>query len=270
MFTTTFAVATLLTPLLAQAIITPSSPTPGSTFNEGTKCTVAWNGDPAWEETNIQLMTGDNFQMVHLSTIATVDGSTSGSFEYDCLDVEPNSAIYFYQFSHPTDPTELAWTGRFAIADAAGGLTDPTEINTPTTTDGILWGTGKLVDASAAEPAPAYLGQSTPGTPGTSGPSTSASASVPGPSGSSAPVPSPTPEEEEEEETTPVPATTPSTRPTGPPVPPSVTPADQDSKLSASNTDGPDAEPTGAASSIKGLNWMLVVGLVGGYVSAVL
>lgn len=68
MFTTTFAVATLLTPLLAQAIITPSSPTPGSTFNEGTKCTVAWNGDPAWEETNIQLMTGDNFQMVHLSS----------------------------------------------------------------------------------------------------------------------------------------------------------------------------------------------------------
>jgi hypothetical protein len=46
------------------------SPLIDTTFNQGSPCTVTWEVDPTgtWKEMHIQLMTGDNFQMVHLTS----------------------------------------------------------------------------------------------------------------------------------------------------------------------------------------------------------
>lgn len=72
------------------------------------------------------------------------------------VQVTPNSAIYFYQFSTPAAPTNLTWTTRFTIAAADGSTTPPENQNEP---DGqnIPWGTGALVDPSTAVPPPSYL-----------------------------------------------------------------------------------------------------------------
>jgi hypothetical protein len=190
---TPLALALLSSPLLASAIILPSEPTPDTVFTEGSKCHIAWSADAnaasAWKTTNIQLMTGDNYKMVHLSTVATVDGSADGVFDYDCPDVTINSNIYFYQFTSPDAPIvdgkNVSWTGRFTIAGKDGEVTEPTEINTPSTTDNVKWGTGALVDPSSAKPAPSYLGgqpdSSSPpgGLPASDSGSGSASASAP-------------------------------------------------------------------------------------------
>ena len=194
---TALAVALLSSPLLARAIIMPSEPTPGTIFNEGTKCKISWGADPEpnslWKETNIQFMTGDNFQMVHLTTVATVDGSQAGTFEWDCPDVTINSLIYFYQFSSP-ETKDRTWTGRFGIGSVDGEVTEPTETNTVGTEDKVKWGTGALADPASAEPAPAYLAGGAPAntdTPSTSDPADeepSASSTPSGPSSPSTPT----------------------------------------------------------------------------------
>ena len=68
----------------------------------------------------------------------------------------PNSAIYFYQFSSPSAPSNLTWTTRFTIAGADGSTTAPANQTQP---DGqsIPWGLGALVDPSTAVAAPSYL-----------------------------------------------------------------------------------------------------------------
>ena len=50
--------------------VVPTAPGPSDVFNEGTNCTIKWNPDPAglWKETNVQLMTGDNFNMIHITS----------------------------------------------------------------------------------------------------------------------------------------------------------------------------------------------------------
>ncbi|PAV19750.1 ser-thr-rich glycosyl-phosphatidyl-inositol-anchored membrane family [Pyrrhoderma noxium] len=133
-------------------------PAPGTVFKQGETCTIQWAVDTTgtWTETNIELMTGSNLAMVHLTTVATVDGTKESSYSWTCPEVTPNSAIYFYQFSSPAEPTNLTWTGRWTISASDGSTTDPTE-----TTDGIQWGTGALVDASSAVAAPTYLSGST-------------------------------------------------------------------------------------------------------------
>ncbi len=50
--------------------IVPSAPGPGDVFREGGKCTLSWTPDPAglWKETNVELMSGDNWNMVHITS----------------------------------------------------------------------------------------------------------------------------------------------------------------------------------------------------------
>ncbi|ESK84716.1 hypothetical protein Moror_628 [Moniliophthora roreri MCA 2997] len=143
-----------------RAIVTPNEPGPGSVYNEGSKCHIQWVGDKdgKWDNMAIQLMTGDNFQMVHLTTVATgLDGNKDGKFDYDCPDVTPNSAIYFYQFSSP-ESSELTWATRFTIADAQGKSVPPENQEQPGTGAKIPWGTGALADPSSAVPPPSFLG----------------------------------------------------------------------------------------------------------------
>ncbi|KAH9951116.1 hypothetical protein B0H21DRAFT_705791 [Amylocystis lapponica] len=154
-----FAIAALAArAALVYADPTPSEPSPGAVFNEGSNCNIGWDADTTgvWKTMNIELMTGDNYNMVYLNTVATVDGTdaNNSTFSYPCPKVSPNSAIYFYQFTSPYSKN-LSWTTRFAIADASGTTTPPPNATQP---DGqsIAWGVGTLVSPSSTVPAPAY------------------------------------------------------------------------------------------------------------------
>jgi len=150
---------------LVRADVVPVAPAPGAVYNEGSPCPIAWTGDinstTLWKNMAIQLMTGDNFNMVFITTVATgQDGTVSGTFSYPCPQVTPNSAIYFYQFLAPLALNET-WvgTGRFAIASSTGVTTPPTNSTQP---DGSLipWGTGALVNPSDAVPPPSFASNS--------------------------------------------------------------------------------------------------------------
>lgn len=170
----------------ARADPTPIAPGPGAIFNEGGQCTFSWTPDPSgvWKTMNVELMTGSNLAMVHLTTVASLDGTnpTLTTFSYACPSVTPNSAIYFYQFTSPAS-TNRTWTTRFTIADATGGTTPPTN---PTQPGGaaIPWGTGALANPADATPAPPNGG-------GAAAPAGPASSSASLPSTSVAPTTTP-------------------------------------------------------------------------------
>ncbi|KAI1790274.1 hypothetical protein LXA43DRAFT_973772 [Ganoderma leucocontextum] len=163
-----FAYASLAALIAGAAFVhaepVPTAPGPGDIFKEGGQCSFTWDADTSgvWKTMNVQLMTGSNTQMVHITTVASLDGTDASktTYSYDCPQVTPNSAIYFYQFSTPAAPTNLTWTTRFTIAAADGTTTTPENQNEP---DGqnIPWGTGALVDPSTAVAAPPYLTGST-------------------------------------------------------------------------------------------------------------
>ncbi|KAJ1306397.1 hypothetical protein OPQ81_007402 [Rhizoctonia solani] len=139
----------------------PTEPSGTSVFNVGQQCTMKWDADATggWKKMSVQLMTGDNLGMIHITTVAQdIDATdaTKNTYSYTCPDVTPNSAIYFYQFSDPSEPSNLLWTTRWTIASASGQTTPPTEATQPKG-DKIPWGKGALVDPSTAVPPPAYL-----------------------------------------------------------------------------------------------------------------
>ncbi|KAF9454446.1 hypothetical protein P691DRAFT_770636 [Macrolepiota fuliginosa MF-IS2] len=160
-----FCLATALaSAFVARAIVSPTEPSPGSVYREGETCPITWNADPDspsdWKNMNIQLMTGDNFNMQHLTTVATnQDGSANGHFEYPCPGVTINAPIYFYQFTSPST-TNRTWTGRFAIASTTGQTVSPPNATQPGSGEAIPWGTGSLSDPSKAVPPPASAGGS--------------------------------------------------------------------------------------------------------------
>ncbi|KAF8075242.1 hypothetical protein FPV67DRAFT_1777928 [Lyophyllum atratum] len=144
--------------LVVRADVGPTVPGPGTIYKEGKKCHIEWTGDAgsktAWKNMAIELMTGDNFNMKHLTTVATgLDGTVAGTFDHPCPAVNPNSAIYFYQFSAPGATTKQ-WATRFAIASPSGATTPPPNALQPTTNAPIPWGVGALADPSKAVPAP--------------------------------------------------------------------------------------------------------------------
>ncbi|KAG1774182.1 hypothetical protein EV702DRAFT_975331 [Suillus placidus] len=129
----------------------PTNPGPGDVFIEGQACSMNWNPDTTgvWKTMIIQLKTGDNFNMVNLTTVGTVDGTdaTKTSFSYPCPQVTPHSPIYFYQFSSPAS-TNSVWTGRFTITDTATDIV-PAANSTQPDGSAIAWGTGKLVSSTS-------------------------------------------------------------------------------------------------------------------------
>ncbi|KAF9465561.1 hypothetical protein BDZ94DRAFT_1288716 [Collybia nuda] len=160
--------------LAVRADVVPSVPGPGVVYNSGATCRIEWDGDKdsntVWKNMSIQLMTGSNFEMVHLTTVASgQDGTASGFFEHPCPAVTPFSAIYFYQFTSPL-ATEKTWTTRFTIASPTGATVPPANPTQPGTNAAIPWGVGALADPSTAVPPPAGVDASAP------------SGSVPGPS----------------------------------------------------------------------------------------
>ncbi|PWN46258.1 hypothetical protein IE81DRAFT_276293, partial [Ceraceosorus guamensis] len=123
----------------------PSSPGPNDVFKAGDQCTTQWS--PAsgnkWKKMTISLMTGTNQHMTKLEDIATnIDGTTQTSFSWTCPEVEPYSAIYFYQFTD-SDGANPTWCTRFTIASADGSTVPPPNDKQPEG-DSIPWGEGKL------------------------------------------------------------------------------------------------------------------------------
>jgi hypothetical protein len=181
MFSTLIVLTALASSSLA--IFTPTEPSSTSVFREGGACTITWVPDTtgAWTQTKIELKTGDNFQMVHVKDIAIVNGSDAKTttYSYPCYSVEPNSAIYFYQFSSADAPANTTWTTRFTIAGAGGETTPPANPLQPGTNDPIPWGVGALEDPTQADAtttgATGATGVTTPaGTTPTTGPTTNA------------------------------------------------------------------------------------------------
>ncbi|RPD58973.1 hypothetical protein L226DRAFT_108328 [Lentinus tigrinus ALCF2SS1-7] len=166
---------------LVRADPVPTAPGPGDVFKVGGQCSFTWTPDTTgvWKEMNVELMSGSNLQMNHITTIATLDGTDTSttSHTFDCPDVTPNSAIYFYQFSSPANVSAITWTTRFTIAAADGSTTDPADATQP---DGsaIPWGTGALVDPSTAVAAPSYLAGAASGTTATATTGASATAAT--------------------------------------------------------------------------------------------
>ncbi|KAF9017651.1 hypothetical protein BDZ89DRAFT_1165648 [Hymenopellis radicata] len=117
----------------AVADVVPTGPSGSDVFKEGEPCKIEWTGDVSgkWAGMAIQLMSGDNFQMVPVTTVATdQDGNSDGTFEYTCPAVTPNSAIYFYQFTAPGSPN-TTWTTRWTLAAADGSTTTPRTAPSP-------------------------------------------------------------------------------------------------------------------------------------------
>lgn len=100
----------MLTFVSSRADPNPNAPGPGAVFNAGSQCTLGWDVDPTgtWKKMNIQLMTGDNYNMVALTSalspltipssnqltrsiaaVATVDGtdSAANTFSWTCPEV---------------------------------------------------------------------------------------------------------------------------------------------------------------------------------------
>ncbi|EIW75116.1 hypothetical protein CONPUDRAFT_85438 [Coniophora puteana RWD-64-598 SS2] len=169
----------------------PNEPGPGDVFIQGQTCKVGWAADTTgqWKQMTIELKTGDNFNMVSLMSVATVDGTdpTKTTFEYPCPTVSPHSPIYFYQFSQQGSANNY-WTGRFTITDNAKDVVPPTQSTQPNG-EQIPWGTGSIVGGASS-------GSSTVSQQSTTGlTSSGSSAGAPPPtvsvsSGTSAPAPS--------------------------------------------------------------------------------
>ena len=111
---TMFAYAGLVALLAGSAVVradpTPTAPGPGDVFKEGGQCTFTWDVDTSgtWKQMNVELMSGDNWNMIHLTSmssdsrslsnthlyhhllaVATLDGTdaTKTSYSYDCPQV---------------------------------------------------------------------------------------------------------------------------------------------------------------------------------------
>ncbi|KAH7890934.1 hypothetical protein F5I97DRAFT_108710 [Phlebopus sp. FC_14] len=162
----TFLMVLVTAATYVQADVNPNNPGPGDILIEGQSVQIGWDIDPTglWKNMSIELMTGDNFNMVHLTTIAVVDGTdpTNHVFSYTCPKVTPHSPIYFFQFS--ASDSLKTWTGRFTITDMPTDVVPPTE---PVQPDGTMfpWGTGRLVDTAPSALNPATATGAAPGMP---------------------------------------------------------------------------------------------------------
>lgn len=132
---------------VAFGAITPTSPDSNTVVTVGSDIKALWAADSTgeWNNVEIQLMTGDNLQMVPLAVLATgIDGTSTTGLDIPCPDVSPYSKIYFLQFTRGGDVSTSTWTTRFTIAGSDGSTTPPTNSTNYSGTQ-VEWGTGALV-----------------------------------------------------------------------------------------------------------------------------
>ncbi|KAJ3807145.1 hypothetical protein F5876DRAFT_48669 [Lentinula aff. lateritia] len=159
--------------------ITPTAPGPGDQFNAGSPCTIQWKVGENWSNFTISLMSGSNTQMQLVAPVASgLDGSNAAlsPFNWTCPEVNPYSAIYFYQFTNSNDTTNSKWTTRFTIASPSGESSPPANSTQPNG-DSIPWGVGSLNGASTNSPGSQESNSSSSATTVTSAPSSTIIAS---------------------------------------------------------------------------------------------
>jgi len=180
-----FAIASAVALAFVSSTLAQPGPLTPLAAEVGQPCVITWTPDATgtWKETNIQLMSGDNDNMVPVTTVTTVD-TTSGApatFTWTCPDVTLYAPVFFYQFSHAAEPNNLIWTTRWTIDSATGQSVAAPNAVEP---DGspVPWGVAQLKDLTQVKPAPSYIvGQSAAGANSTtSGTSMTVSASVTG------------------------------------------------------------------------------------------
>ncbi|KAI0677609.1 hypothetical protein C8Q78DRAFT_100679 [Trametes maxima] len=133
---------------MSLAAVTPTAPGPGDSFAAGSDCTIKWNADSTgeWKNVSLYLMSGSNDNMTKVTTVLSgFDGTDTSLSPYNwtCPEVDPYSAIYFYQFTNGDDTVDSAWTTRFTITSSSGASTSP-EHDTQPNGDAIPWGKGEL------------------------------------------------------------------------------------------------------------------------------
>jgi len=178
MFFKLLIAAITLPALLVRADPNPIVPGPGDSYKEGGNCLIQWDSDPTgqWTDMLIELKTGDNYNMVSLLAVTTIDATKQTQYTYPCPNVSPNSAIYFYEFSSNSS-TQKYWTTRFTITDPNGNSTPPSETTQPNG-DKIAWGTGTLLANGSSLPSSSLSGPSSlPSNPSSSLPGSSSSGS---------------------------------------------------------------------------------------------
>ncbi|KAF5344110.1 hypothetical protein D9758_008898 [Tetrapyrgos nigripes] len=136
----------LISVVAGDTVFTPTAPGPGDVFKAGKDCTIAWKPGN-WTNVTITLMSGSNTDMNLVAPVAhDIDGSdpSLSPFTWTCPEVDPYSAIYFYQFKNGNDTT---WTTRFTITSPSGSSNTPEHSSQPNG-DAIPWGIGSLRNSS--------------------------------------------------------------------------------------------------------------------------
>lgn len=144
-----FAASSLVPGALAAKTVSPTAPVQGTVYKEGSNCHIAWLGDTSstttWQGMSIELMTGQNLNMVQLAIVASnQDGTKDGSFDHLCPEVSINAPIYFYRFSSGGSAGNPNYSARFTIAGADGSTVPAPQ----TDSNGVQWGTGEIVSGS--------------------------------------------------------------------------------------------------------------------------
>ncbi|KAI0699441.1 hypothetical protein BC835DRAFT_1526282 [Cytidiella melzeri] len=150
------SIASLLLCVLTtvKAGLTPTAPGPGQTFEAGSNCTIRWDVDQSgrWNNVTIDLMSGSNMNMSLVTHVVSgLDGTDSSltPFNWTCPEVDPYSAIYFYQFTNDGQSGDPMWTTRFTIA-SPNNETIPPAYDTQPSGDAIPWGIGQLLANNSA------------------------------------------------------------------------------------------------------------------------
>ena len=70
MFAYASLAALIASAAFVHAEVVPTAPGPGDIFKEGGQCTFTWDVDASgvWKTMNVQLMTGSNTGMVHITS----------------------------------------------------------------------------------------------------------------------------------------------------------------------------------------------------------
>ncbi|KAF5390560.1 hypothetical protein D9757_002753 [Collybiopsis confluens] len=153
--------------LASGSAITPTAPGPGDKpFKAGSPCIIKWlPGD--WSNFSITLMSGSNLQMNPVKLVANgLNGSDASlsPYSWTCPQVDPYSAIYFYQFTNGDDIANSKWTTRFTISSPSGDSTPPPNA-AQSNGDVIPWGIGSLrsdTSTSTSTTTDAFIATSTP------------------------------------------------------------------------------------------------------------
>ncbi|KAH9938164.1 uncharacterized protein B0H18DRAFT_924720 [Fomitopsis serialis] len=137
---------------LALADVNPTAPGPNQSFIAGSNCTLEWDADTSgtWKNMSIDLMSGSNDNMSTVTNVASaLDGTDTSLSPYNwtCPEVDPYSAIYFYQFTNGGNESDSQWTTRFTIASSSNTSVSPEHSQQPNG-DQIPWGDGALASSN--------------------------------------------------------------------------------------------------------------------------